>query len=775
MTYISNPINGIKSTLNSSNSYVVGGTTTINQVEFASFDSSLTVADGSVFDNNTTIKIDSINGTEYLQITGISVNVLTVTRGAFDTTALDHFTSNSVSGIYIGTEELNGQPDVMVSLKSDVAGTEYFDFSTDGVLWDTFPVTGFSVTANIHEFHTAVKGKRYFRLRFETSSSSKSTSFRANTYYGVFRQGNLPLNQSISDDSDSIVVRSVGVGRQPDGDYVNAPADGSAFSNTSLLTTTHLSENLDSSNTFIFVDSTAGFGTSGASGTLAIEQEQITFTVSNSTAFSNCIRGINGTEVTSHLNNTPVREAFESDWYDTDGWNSIEIFVKSDIPTLDKGIIVEFTDDVQADSVVSRGSKEFTHSNVNVDEGFSSINLEPKLDGFRVRYINGDYSQTDFYINATLKVNSSNLRFNDGLALVTSDFLTDVALEKVSNYSTDVKFGRHTGLTSNNDPQDIFEGGNQATANNFYTGQPVQYIPKLISVVSSSSNDTSAIGPANLIANPFSSTSTNNSVVLVTDTTPHGIAEGDLVTFSGSDSLGGNITANVLNQTYITSNVQSTTYEIIAKDPSTNLPVFSNSSDTGDGGVDVSATYSGTGASKIRIFGLESQTSINYTFEDIELNGTSSVSSLTKWWRVNRAYVTESGSNSKNVGKITITSSDPSIEFVVITAGYGQSQLPIYTVPYKKNIIIKSISISITRNNGSDCSGIIKFLVRDINSNTFRSIRVFNVTNSSRVNYTETGGILIKSGADLKFEITEVSETSTQYVNARIEFVSVNI
>lgn len=68
----------------------------------------------------------------------------------------------TVIGLYVGTSELNNQPDVMVSLKSDQAGTEYFDFSNDNTNWDTFPVSGFAVSANIHEFHTAVKGKRYF-------------------------------------------------------------------------------------------------------------------------------------------------------------------------------------------------------------------------------------------------------------------------------------------------------------------------------------------------------------------------------------------------------------------------------------------------------------------------------------------------------------------------------------------------------------------------------------------------------------------------------------
>lgn len=305
MTYLTNPINGIKSTLNSSNTYVVGGSTTINEPTFSSGDTTLTVADGTVFDNNTTIKISSVNGTEYLQITNISTNDLTVTRGVFDTTAVDHFTSNTVSGVYIGTEELNSQPDVMVSLKSDVAGTEYFDFSTDGTLWDTFPVSGFTVASNIHEFHTAVKGKRYFRLRFENSGSSKSTSFRANTYYGVFRQGNLPLNQSIGADADSTVVRAIGTGADPNGTYINNPVSGIDDDNSTTTTNTALndSDGISAVDTTIEVDSSTGFS---AGDYFRIGTEIIKIGSVSSTTWSSCTRGQLGTTATTHSDNDPI-------------------------------------------------------------------------------------------------------------------------------------------------------------------------------------------------------------------------------------------------------------------------------------------------------------------------------------------------------------------------------------------------------------------------------------------------------------------------------------
>ena len=109
---------------------------------------------------------------------------------------------------FTGQWELNPFPDVMVSLITDNTGTLYFDFSNDGVNADsTFPVQGFAVASGVHEFHTAVKGPRYFRVRLVNDTGAQ-TYLRLYTYFGAFRQGNLPLNQSVGLDADAQLVRS---------------------------------------------------------------------------------------------------------------------------------------------------------------------------------------------------------------------------------------------------------------------------------------------------------------------------------------------------------------------------------------------------------------------------------------------------------------------------------------------------------------------------------------------------------------------------------------
>lgn len=124
-------------------------------------------------------------------------------------------TTTPLSGgaTFTGAAEQNGAPDVMCSCYADVAGTLYFDFSVDGTNWRTFPPAGFTVSAGIHEFHTAVKGPRYFRARFVNGVGAQST-FQLYVYYGWFRQPNAPINFSIADDADALITKSVisGVG-----------------------------------------------------------------------------------------------------------------------------------------------------------------------------------------------------------------------------------------------------------------------------------------------------------------------------------------------------------------------------------------------------------------------------------------------------------------------------------------------------------------------------------------------------------------------------------
>ena len=81
-----------------------------------------------------------------------------------------------------------------------------------------------------------------------------------------------------------------------------------------------------------------------------------------------------------------------------------------------------------------------------------------------------------------------------------------------------------------------------------------------------------------------------SSTITVTDTS-HGAVTNDFVTFSGASSLGGNVTAAVLNQEYqILLVTGANTYTITAKNTS-GATVTANASDSGNGGSSVVGKY----------------------------------------------------------------------------------------------------------------------------------------------------------------------------------------
>jgi len=95
---------------------------------------------------------------------------------------------------------------------------------------------------------------------------------------------------------------------------------------------------------------------------------------------------------------------------------------------------------------------------------------------------------------------------------------------------------------------------------------------------------------------------TNGSATIAVADNNHGAATGDFVTFSGAASLGGQITADILNQEYQINVVDYNNYTIEARTVSTiasitdngvlnPTPVTADGSDTGNGGASVVGTY----------------------------------------------------------------------------------------------------------------------------------------------------------------------------------------
>ena len=103
-------------------------------------------------------------------------------------------------------------------------------------------------------------------------------------------------------------------------------------------------------------------------------------------------------------------------------------------------------------------------------------------------------------------------------------------------------------------------------------------------------NDITPIRSTTAAGDVTFSASNGDATITVSDTA-HGAVKNDFVTFSGAATLGGNITAAVLNQEYqIATIVNANSYTIEAKDTNGDT-VTANASDTGNGGSSVVGTY----------------------------------------------------------------------------------------------------------------------------------------------------------------------------------------
>lgn len=87
----------------------------------------------------------------------------------------------------------------------------------------------------------------------------------------------------------------------------------------------------------------------------------------------------------------------------------------------------------------------------------------------------------------------------------------------------------------------------------------------------------------------------------------------------------------------------------------------------------------GTGAKTVQIQGLDANW--NILTETVTMSGISTVETTGEFIRVFRAQVVTAGTGGVNAGLITITYKTAATTAAVITAGYGQTLMAIYTVP----------------------------------------------------------------------------------------------
>lgn len=109
------------------------------------------------------------------------------------------------TGVYTGTAELNGYPDVLIHVVTDQNCTYYAEFSVDNSNWDT-SIAYVYKAGDIQVPHVLVKGKRYFRLRIVNGATVQGF-LRAYCYFGLFNKLTSSINTTLAQTFDAISVR----------------------------------------------------------------------------------------------------------------------------------------------------------------------------------------------------------------------------------------------------------------------------------------------------------------------------------------------------------------------------------------------------------------------------------------------------------------------------------------------------------------------------------------------------------------------------------------
>lgn len=171
----------------------------------------------------------------------------------------------------------------------------------------------------------------------------------------------------------------------------------------------------------------------------------------------------------------------------------------------------------------------------------------------------------------------------------------------------------------------------------------------------------------------------------------------------------------------------------------------------------------GTGVQTIVISGLDAN--YNQITETVSMNGTTPVTTVNQFFRVNRAISGQVGSGQVNAGNISIRDTGAGtlrciIPIVLAGIGIGISSQSAYTVPAGYTLFIQSAILSINRNTGNTVNNVtIRSWIR---TNLGQLILPLSFATSSNLPYRhEAGGgfplIAIPEKTDTDFYCTDVS------------------
>jgi hypothetical protein len=179
----------------------------------------------------------------------------------------------------------------------------------------------------------------------------------------------------------------------------------------------------------------------------------------------------------------------------------------------------------------------------------------------------------------------------------------------------------------------------------------------------------------------------------------------------------------------------------------------------------------GSGARTIIIYGLDED---GYEQEEtLTLNGTTAVTSVNRWYRVNRGIVLTSGSSNQafNAGNITCRHTTTTANvFFVLPAGNNQTKTCAYTVPLGKNAYLLKQQVYVKRSNTAIIAG--SLWVRNYEASP-RLILDFSASESQEYTEEPLGGVKLVPLTDFTLRVTETSATCAVY--GHMEMILVDI
>ena len=139
-------------------------------------------------------------------------------------------------------------------------------------------------------------------------------------------------------------------------------------------------------------------------------------------------------------------------------------------------------------------------------------------------------------------------------------------------------------------------------------------------------------------------------------------------------------------------------------------------------------TLLGSGARQVRVYGLQTWDTPE-SYEDVDMNGTTPVSTVNSYVIIHRMKVLPSDSTIINDGTITATANTDSTVTAVIIAGEGQTEMAIYGVPSVKDFLLTKIGAGVDRAGGAVRTVDFQLRVNESpNLNTTKFIRKHDVS-----------------------------------------------